>query len=112
MRRTVAVAGSDYEVPCTAVIAGTASAVGGRVQHRQQAATCLVRGARRRRAEPRGPGDDVRHRSDEVTSAMGRQRHTVRGLFSGTLKKKLGLTLASATEERGRVYRIAAAEQA
>ena len=35
------------------------------------------------------------------------QRHTVRGVFSGTLKKKLGLTLASAKEERGRVYRIA-----
>jgi len=31
----------------------------------------------------------------------------VRGVFSGTLKKKLGLTLASAKEERGRVYRIA-----
>jgi hypothetical protein len=44
---------------------------------------------------------------DEVASAMGWQRHTVRGLFSGTLKKKLGLTLASAPEERGRVYRIA-----
>ena len=49
---------------------------------------------------------------DEVASVMGWQRHTVRGLFSGTLKKKLGLTLASATEERGRVYRIAAPEQA
>ena len=43
---------------------------------------------------------------DEVASAMGWQRHTVRGLFSGTLKKKLGLTLASAQEDRGRVYRI------
>ena len=43
---------------------------------------------------------------DEVASAMGWQRHTVRGLFSGTLKKKLGLTLASAQEKRGRVYRI------
>ena len=43
---------------------------------------------------------------DEVASAMGWQRHTVRGLFSGTLKKKLGLTLVSAQEERGRVYRI------
>ena len=49
---------------------------------------------------------------DEVASAMGWQRHTVRGLFSGALKKKLGLTLASAKEERGRVYRIAAVEQA
>jgi hypothetical protein len=44
---------------------------------------------------------------DEVVSATGWQRHTVRGLFSGTLKKKLGLTLTSAKEERGRVYRIA-----
>ena len=43
---------------------------------------------------------------DEVASATGWQRHTVRGVFSGTLKKKLGLTLASALEERGRVYRI------
>src|SRR5437762_12357148 len=43
---------------------------------------------------------------DEVASAMGWQRHTVRGLLSGTLKKKLGLILASAQEERGRVYRI------
>ena len=44
---------------------------------------------------------------DEVASVTGWQHHTVRGVFSGTLKKKLGLTLASATEERGRVYRIA-----
>jgi hypothetical protein len=44
---------------------------------------------------------------EEVAGAMGWQRHTVRGLFSGTLKKKLGLALASAKEERGRVYRIA-----
>ena len=49
---------------------------------------------------------------DEVASAMGWQRHTVRGLFSGTLKKKLGLTVGSAQEERGRVYRIASAERA
>jgi hypothetical protein len=42
-----------------------------------------------------------------VVTATGWQRHTVRGVFSGTLKKKLGLTLTSAKEERGRVYRIA-----
>ena len=44
---------------------------------------------------------------EEVASAMGWQRHTVRGLFSGTLKRKLRLALASAKEQRGRVYRIA-----
>ena len=38
---------------------------------------------------------------DEVANATGWQRHTVRGVFSGTLKKKLGLTIASAKEERG-----------
>jgi Protein of unknown function (DUF3489) len=43
---------------------------------------------------------------DEVANATGWQRHTVRSVFSGTLKKKLGLTIASAKEERGRVYRI------
>jgi hypothetical protein len=48
---------------------------------------------------------------DEVASATGWQRHTVRGVFSGTLKKRLGLTLASAQEERGRVYRIADSER-
>jgi hypothetical protein len=46
---------------------------------------------------------------DDVATATGWQRHTVRGVFSGTLKKKLGLILASAQEERGRVYRIEAA---
>src|SRR5205814_3481620 len=44
---------------------------------------------------------------DEVASVTGWQRHTVRGVFSGTLKKKLGLTVASAKEERRRGYRIA-----
>ena len=43
---------------------------------------------------------------DEVASATGWQRHTVRGVFSGALKKRLGLAIASAKEERGRVYRI------
>ena len=43
---------------------------------------------------------------DEVASVTGWQRHTVRGVFSGTLKKRLRLTLTSAQEERGRVYRI------
>ena len=48
---------------------------------------------------------------DEVVSVTDWQRHTVRGVFSGTLKKKLGLTLASTKEERGRVYRITSSER-
>src|ERR1700748_2218418 len=35
---------------------------------------------------------------DEVASVTGWQRHTVGGVFSGALKKKLGLQLASAKE--------------
>ncbi len=37
----------------------------------------------------------------EVIAATGWQPHTVRGIVSGTLKKKLGLTVVSAKEERG-----------
>jgi hypothetical protein len=46
---------------------------------------------------------------DEVRVATGWQPHTVRGVFSGALKKKLGLAVVAAKEERGRVYRIAEA---
>jgi hypothetical protein len=45
----------------------------------------------------------------EVRAATGWQPHTVRGVFSGALKKKLGLAIVATKEERGRVYRIAAA---
>jgi hypothetical protein len=44
---------------------------------------------------------------DEVMAATGWQPHTVRGVVSGALKKKLGLTITSTKEQRGRVYRIA-----
>ena len=44
----------------------------------------------------------------EVMAATGWQPHTVRGVVSGALKKKLGLAIASGKEERGRVYRIVA----
>src|SRR5437588_7984186 len=47
---------------------------------------------------------------EEVASAMGWQRHTVRGLISGALKKKLGLEVISEQSERGRLYRIAEGE--
>ena len=46
---------------------------------------------------------------DEVRAATGWQPHTVRGVFSGAVKKKLGLAIVATKEERGRVYRIAAA---
>ncbi len=43
---------------------------------------------------------------DEVRAATGWQPHTVRGMFSGALKKKLGLAVIPTKEERGRVYRV------
>lgn len=43
----------------------------------------------------------------EVMKATGWLPHTVRGMFAGALKKKHRLTLVSAKEQRGRVYRIA-----
>ncbi|HTW52347.1 MAG TPA: DUF3489 domain-containing protein [Stellaceae bacterium] len=46
---------------------------------------------------------------DEVRAVTGWQPHTVRGVFSGALKKKLGLAVVATKEERGRVYRIAEA---
>ncbi len=43
----------------------------------------------------------------EAVKATGWQAHSVRGAMSGALKKKLGLTVTSATVEgRGRVYQI------
>ena len=46
---------------------------------------------------------------EEVRAATGWQPHTVRGVFSGALTKKLGLAIIAAKKERGRVYRIARA---
>ena len=44
---------------------------------------------------------------DEIVAATGWQPHTVRGAFSGALKKRLGLAFTSGkVEGRGRVYRI------
>lgn len=43
----------------------------------------------------------------DVMAATGWQAHTVRGMFSGALKKQQGLMVISAKEDRGRVYRIA-----
>ena len=43
---------------------------------------------------------------DDIVGATKWQRHTVRGMIAGALKKRLGLRMASEKEERGRVYRI------
>ncbi|NDR56646.1 DUF3489 domain-containing protein, partial [Pseudoruegeria sp. M32A2M] len=43
----------------------------------------------------------------EISKATGWQAHTVRGTISGTLRKKLGLTvICERTADRGRVYRV------
>jgi hypothetical protein len=42
----------------------------------------------------------------ELAKATGWQPHTVRGLLSGALKKRLGLKIISEKREQGRVYRI------
>ncbi len=43
---------------------------------------------------------------DEIVAATDWQRHTVRGVISGALRKKLGLSVLAEKTERGHVYRI------
>lgn len=44
----------------------------------------------------------------QIATALDWQLHSVRGAISGSLKKKQGLTVTNqATEDGGRVYRIA-----
>lgn len=43
---------------------------------------------------------------EDMTAAMGWQAHSVRGLLSGTIKKKLGLKLISERVDGVRSYRI------
>src|SRR5947208_17053692 len=43
---------------------------------------------------------------EEMAIAMGWQRHTVRGMISGALKKELGLEILSEPTDRERLYRI------
>jgi len=45
---------------------------------------------------------------NELTLATGWQPHSVRGVLSGVLKKKLGLNVVSARDADQRVYRIQA----
>jgi hypothetical protein len=48
----------------------------------------------------------------ELQKLTAWQEHSVRAFLAGTVKKKLGLEIASAKEERGRVYRIASRQRA
>ena len=47
----------------------------------------------------------------ELQELTNWQEHSVRAFLAGTVKKKLGLDIASAKEGRGRVYRIAIASK-
>jgi len=43
----------------------------------------------------------------EIAKATGWQNHTIRGFISGTISKKMGLTVLSSKNESGeRIYRI------
>jgi hypothetical protein len=44
---------------------------------------------------------------EDVMLATGWQRHTVRGVISGAIKRRLGLEVASEIRDGTRVYRIA-----
>ena len=43
---------------------------------------------------------------EDLTAATGWQSHSIRGLISGVIKKRLGFIVTAGKEERGRVYRI------
>lgn len=43
---------------------------------------------------------------EEMAKATDWQHHSVRGVISGVLKKRLGLSITSEKSERGRIYRI------
>ncbi len=43
---------------------------------------------------------------DQLMTATGWQKHSVRGAMSGTLKKKQGMSIASEKSDGVRVYRI------
>lgn len=66
------------------------------------------RSGRRARARPRGPSGPQRPTGAELAKATGWQPHSVRGVLTATIKKRLNLPLVSAKGEDGvRRYHIA-----
>ena len=47
---------------------------------------------------------------DQAAKALAWQPHSVRGVISGVLKKRLGLTVTSVKSEAGRLYRTSGDE--
>ncbi|MGV8078769.1 MAG: DUF3489 domain-containing protein [Syntrophales bacterium] len=45
---------------------------------------------------------------DEMAKLTGWQRHSIRGVMSGVLKKRLGRSIISEKGEGGRIYRLVA----
>lgn len=45
---------------------------------------------------------------EDLMAATGWQRHSVRGVLSGVIRKKLGRTVTSLLTAEGRIYRVAA----
>jgi hypothetical protein len=81
--------------------------------------------AARKRPSAKAPSTKTRTKQDQLLTLLRRpqgttiehaakalkwQPHSVRGIISGVLKKRLGLTVTSEKTEGGRVYRVADAE--
>ncbi len=81
--------------------------------------------ANRKSPSPKAPSTKAKTKQDQLLALLRRpqgttiehaaksldwQPHSVRGVISGVLKKRLGLTVSSETTEGGRIYRVAAAE--
>ena len=47
---------------------------------------------------------------EHAAKTLDWQPHSVRGVISGVLKKRLGLTITSEKGDGGRIYRVASAE--
>jgi hypothetical protein len=96
----VEAAAMKQQVAPAATIGSNAGAVTGR---RAGSKLAILTGLLRRPAGATIP---------DMMEGTGWQAHSIRGAISGALKKKLSLAVSSeATEDRGRVYRLASASE-